>query len=88
MRGRMEEQGGKFFMVFFFLFRLLGWSLMNFATPMTKQSSNVVQSKNRYEMLKDDEESRGLSCRIEWHIEIKIHLGRGNFLLQHLESML
>jgi hypothetical protein len=30
IKGRMEEQGGKFFLAFFFLFRLLGWSLMNF----------------------------------------------------------
>jgi uncharacterized membrane protein len=26
----MEEQGGRFFMVFFFLFKLVGWLLMNF----------------------------------------------------------
>jgi len=39
-------------------------------------------------MLRDDEGRRGPSCRIEWDIEVKMHLGRGNFLLQHLESML
>jgi hypothetical protein len=39
-------------------------------------------------MLKNDEDKRGSSCRTKRHIEIKMHLGRGNFLLQHLESML
>ncbi len=81
IKGRMEEQGGRFFLVFFFWFRLLGLSLMNFAMPMTWQSSNVVRSKDRYEglMLRGDEERRGLSCRTEWHIEVKMHLGRGSF---------
>jgi hypothetical protein len=32
-------------------------------------------------MLRDDEESKGLSCRIEWHIEVKMHLGKKNYLL-------
>ncbi len=32
-------------------------------------------------MLKDDEERRGPSWRTEWHIEVKMHLGRENFLL-------
>jgi hypothetical protein len=39
-------------------------------------------------MLRDDEENKGLSCRTKWHIEIKMHMRKGNFLLQHLESML
>jgi hypothetical protein len=29
--------------------------------------------------LRVDEERRGPSCRIEWHIKVKMHLGRGNF---------
>jgi hypothetical protein len=39
-------------------------------------------------MLRDDAKRRGPSCKTEWHIEVKMHLGRGYFLLQHLESML
>jgi hypothetical protein len=39
-------------------------------------------------MLRDDEENKGPSYRTEWHIEVKMHMGKGNFLLQHLESML
>jgi len=39
-------------------------------------------------MLRDDEERRGPNYKIEWHIEVKMHLRRGNFLLQHLEFML
>jgi hypothetical protein len=38
-------------------------------------------------MLRDDEENMGLSCRTEWHME-SMHFGKGNFLLQHLESVL
>ncbi len=30
-------------------------------------------------MLRDDEERRGPNCRIEWHIEVKMHMGRGTF---------
>jgi hypothetical protein len=37
IRGRMKERGGRFFFWYeiFFLFRLLGWSLMNSAVLMT-----------------------------------------------------
>jgi hypothetical protein len=30
-------------------------------------------------MLRDDEGRSDPSCIIEWHIEVKMHLGRGNF---------
>jgi hypothetical protein len=30
-------------------------------------------------MLKDDEERRGPNCRTKRHIEINMHLGKGNF---------
>ncbi len=29
--------------------------------------------------MRDDEERMGPSYRIEWHIEVKMHLGKGNF---------
>jgi hypothetical protein len=32
-------------------------------------------------MLRDDEEKMGPSYRTKGHIEVKMHLGRGNFLL-------
>jgi len=32
-------------------------------------------------MLRDDEERRGLSYIIEWHIEVKMHMGRGNLVV-------
>ncbi len=51
----------------------------------------MVRNKDRlYEgfMLRDDEERKGSRCRTKWHIEIKMHLGKQNFLLQHLESIL
>jgi hypothetical protein len=32
-------------------------------------------------MLRDDEKNKGPSCRTEWHIKVKMHMGRGNFLL-------
>ncbi len=48
------------------------------------------QRKDRYErlMLRDDEEGKGPSCRTKGHIEVNMHSGRGNFLLQYLEPML
>jgi hypothetical protein len=30
-------------------------------------------------MLKHDEGKKGSNCKIEWHIEIKMHMGKGNF---------
>jgi hypothetical protein len=30
-------------------------------------------------MLRDDEENKGPSYRTEWHIEVKMHLGKGSF---------
>jgi len=30
-------------------------------------------------MLRDDEKRRGPSCKTEWHIEVKMHLGKGTF---------
>jgi hypothetical protein len=30
-------------------------------------------------MLKDDEDKRGLRCRMKGHIKVKMHLGRGTF---------
>ncbi len=38
--------------------------------------------------LRDDEKNKGSNYRNEWCIEVKMHLGRGDLLLQHLESML
>jgi len=35
IKGRMEEQGGMLILVFFFLFKLLGWLLMKSIAPMT-----------------------------------------------------
>jgi hypothetical protein len=32
-------------------------------------------------MLKNDKNKRGLSCRTKGHIEVKMHLGRGIFVL-------
>jgi len=31
---------------------------------------------------------RGPSCRTEWHIEVKMHLGKGNFCWNTLNSKL
>jgi hypothetical protein len=35
-------------------------------------------------MLRNNENKRGLSCRIKGHIEVKMHLGRGTFFCNTL----
>jgi len=36
-------------------------------------------------MLKDDEELKGPSCRIKWHIEIREHIGMGSLCCSTLD---